>query len=213
MEAELGMRSADANWNGITLAYEVGIGDNFSFEPENSHKGDYEVDLPLGMDDHIVSDIHAVQFLDLVSSRLPPFKTSTGLHTPDGPNPYLDQRDASYVYNADHHPSSEARGESPPDQWAPNGVPFDAFPPDDSTKFWKLGTNDLMSMFNDYFHRKADDYLATLDNTVSLYQLETAQNYEKGSDDLESCALCKSRHIVQNDSWLAGQYHQIQGDQ
>ena len=78
------MHEVGTQWNGATETYNLGMGDNYSYE--SGEKG-----------------LHVEQVVPLMgeaSVKLPPFKASTGL-LPDVPNPYLDQRDASKVYGND----------------------------------------------------------------------------------------------------------------
>ena len=162
---------------------------------------------PQGMANHRGSDRHGVPFADSVSLELPPPKTSTGLRTPEVPNPFFDQRDASNVNIANHYANLDSV--VPMDRWIPHGMPFDAFDPDTDTRCWKLGDNDLLSMFNDYFYDEQDQYLANLQLVNTAYQGGAPGDFSFEPEELVPETHC----LAQLDSWMASEYGHIQDDQ
>ena len=94
------MNNVDPQWNGMSKAYEVRMNDHYAY-------GNFEDEYAAGVQVNGLADLYdsqVVQFNGEVSKMLPPFKISTGLrNAPDVPNPYLDQRDASYIYEDNYY--------------------------------------------------------------------------------------------------------------
>ena len=154
------MNDVDPQWNGMSKAYEVRMNDHYAY-------GNFEDEYAAGVQVNGLADLYdsqVVQFNGEVSKMLPPFKISTGLrNAPDVPNPYLDQRDASYIYEDNYY--SNATDNSYPNKEINDKATaqsFDAFAPETMNMPWEWGENDLQSMFVDYFYDERDEYLATL---------------------------------------------------
>ena len=108
--ADLTLPPVDTSWNGVSEAHSLDMHDHFCYEQRANYGYEVSVDLP-GMSRPVGE--HVVQ---LAGSDLPSLhKTSTyGLqHKPDCLNPYLDQRDASYVYGDGYHNTAIAGGTLP----------------------------------------------------------------------------------------------------
>ena len=109
------------------------------------------------------------------SIALPPFELGDGLpEPPAGRSPYLDQRDASYVYGDDHSRHALAAENEYPiknkygTEQAQLIEPFDH-----EVTFWQLGENDLQSLFIDYFYSDENDYFDGLKTAASAAQSNT----------------------------------------
>ena len=98
------------------------------------------------------------------SYKLPPFKASTGL-LPSVPNPYLDQRDASYVYSNDDRQACKMAGAFPYPKMG-DKIECDEFaPPGDSLYgLWPLGEADMQSLFLDLHENR---YQAALEEAMA----------------------------------------------
>ena len=110
-----------------------------------------------------------VQSLGEASAILPPYLTSTGLE-PEGPDPYLGTRDASYTYgNAKWQACkmddmfSKGSGEKVSKE--------DAFSLKEDRMYspWLLGENDMQSLFADLHN---DDYTEAVDIVMSNLEVE-----------------------------------------
>ena len=177
---------------------------------------EYEAEMPNGLLHH-VGDEQVVPFSGADGhDSLPPLKTSTGLRAPlELMNPYLDQRDASYVYSDDCCATNNGNM-FPPYDTTHEPVSHDSFAPEFDTKPWQLGEKDLMSMFNDYFH---DGYVAELDTA-----LKNASQFASILNELDSVfnPTCEEAYNIDTyvqsevevmdarDSWMNYTFQQTQ---
>ena len=189
-----GMHDVDTTWNGMSASHDVSMEDHYGYFCQNyTYAYECEVDVPTGMSDYDESNRHVVQYGGEARSNLPPLKPSTGLRVPNVTNPYLDQRDASYDHSYDYSSSQSAE----------SMFPIDNFAPEKFDKPWQLGENDLLSMFNDYYH---DDYGTTMELAY-----EAAHRYVP-TTDLETDGVFNPNPIdetpscIKQDSWMAYEF-------
>ena len=126
------MHYVGTSWNGVSVVHEVTMEDHYEFSWKES------IGVPPNGEASLI---------------LPPYTASTGLQ-PEGPSPYRDTRDASYITgNADRQTCKMADVDS---EWG------DAFSPCDDQLYspWSLGENDMQSLFTELHE---DDYVAALD--------------------------------------------------
>ncbi len=87
----------------------------------------------------------------LDSLVLPP-QVCDGLREPQVPNPYLSQGDAPHVHSHYSHAALPAGSLPNSKNWDPhNGSQLTEMAEFETVDSWKLGENDLKSMFVDYF--------------------------------------------------------------
>ena len=149
VELGIGMHEVGKSWNGVCVSHEVTMEDHYEF--------------------HLVGDegcmkTPTVHPMGEASDILPPYSVGTG-EEPEGPDPYLGTRDASYTCgNAERQACKmddvcrEVSGEmlSEEDAFAPEG--------DRVYHTWSLGENNMQSLFVDLH---CDDYMEALDMAMS----------------------------------------------
>ena len=130
------MHDVGTSWNGTSVVHEVTM--------ENHHK--FSLEKSIGVPPSGEAGL-----------QLPPHTASTGLQ-PEGPDPYRDTRDASYISgNAERRPCKMGDVDS---EWA------DAFLPGDDHVYshWSLGESDMQSLFVEMHE---NDYIEALDIAMS----------------------------------------------
>ena len=192
------MNNVSTEWNGMSMAYDVSFDDSYGYEIDCFGKYAAEVQVP-GLCDR-ANETQVVQRVGEASIELPPLKSSTGLSEPRVPNPYLGQRDASYALSYDYH-AAQAQGMFPDfDGWNPHtDIPKDVVPHAKHFEAWRLGQNDLESMFIDYFRNEDDEYADQLDTALLAGQHEIA--CEGFTDD--------SGPLNEHDSYLSQIYREV----
>ena len=141
-----GMNDVDTCWNGLSTEYDVQMGDSFMFSEMN--KGyTAEVRVP-GLPVRQVAQV-------MGSAELPPFKSSAGFCEPEVPNPFSEQRDASYALDYDVR-FAYRDDLFPTENWwtSHERIPLDPAPvAEPAQEVWglKMNDTDLESMFVDYF--------------------------------------------------------------
>ena len=151
--------------NGVSEAYEMDYLDQYGYINEEYNQSEKEVKLP-GLFDH-ENGKQVVQYGDELSYNLASHKTSTGLREPECTNPYLDQRDASYIYG-DSYYSSDLDSKLPTHDCKP--IAYDAFAPEElHANSWQLGQNDMQSIFCDYYFDEYENSIKTAQDEI-LYQ-------------------------------------------
>ena len=214
----IGMHDVDTRWNGMSVSYEVTESDQYGYENvKMKNETMYEMKMPNGLL-HRPNDEQVVPLIGAVDHSLPPFKTSTGLRAPNMTNPYLNQRDASYVYDNDYH-ASETHGMFPTYEMSSEPVPQDNFAPESFNEPWQLGENDLLSMFNDYYH---DGYVAELDTAMEKAKQFTRVENEmdglfnpncKEAFNMEPYILSEFEQANHRDSWMNYTFQQTRASE
>ena len=206
------MNNVDPQWNGMSKAYEVRMNDHYAY-------GNFEDEYAAGVQVNGLADLYdsqVVQFNGEVSKMLPPFKISTGLrNAPDVPNPYLDQRDASYIYEDNYY--SNATDNSHPNKEINDKATaqsFDAFAPETMNMPWEWGENDLQSMFVDYFYDERDEYLATL-NIATTAAMNGAEGESYGYEYNEYQSILEDNLDGRKyqDSWMIQVFDQTRNSE
>ena len=140
------MHDVGTSWNGPSEVHEVTMEDNYEFSLEESR---------------------GVPPSGEAGLQLPPHTANTGLQ-PEGPDPYQDTRDASYISgNAERRHCKMGDVDS---EWA------DAFLPSNDHLYsqWSLGESDMQSLFVEMHE---NDYLEALDFTMSNLAAEGEQPF------------------------------------
>ena len=112
------MHDVGTSWNGTSVVHELTMEDHYEFSLE-------ELGVPPSGE---------------ACLQLPPHTASTGSQ-PEGPDPYRDTRDASYISgNAERYPCKMGDVDS---KWVDVFLPGD----DHVYSHWSLGESDMQSLF------------------------------------------------------------------
>ena len=131
VELGIGMHAVGMSWNGVCESYEVTMEDHYEFQC---------------VEDSGWKNPPGVQPMGEASDILPPYSVGTGLE-PEGPDPYLGTRDASYTCGNAKRQACKmddvCRGEMLSEE--------DAFTPEGDCVYhtWSLGENNMESFFVD----------------------------------------------------------------
>ena len=145
----MGMGAVQTEWNGVQFNYEA---DYEELNPRTEFcTGSYVAKVQVPGIHACAHEIQSATTVGTDSLVMHP-QVCDGLREPNVPNPYLSQRDASKTQSHYSH-YSQSCGSNPNDEkWDPQKgsrlADMVDFEPVDA---WKLGENDLESMFIDYF--------------------------------------------------------------
>ena len=144
------MNNVNQDWNGMELSYVVDYHDE---QPRDYWQGSYVAEIPEpGLHARSYEEMQGAPSVTLASQELPPQISSAGLCEPLCPNPFLGMGDIPKAldYNAYYAQTDSAFPAKK--RWNPYSgscvLEMAEFEP---TEAWKLGWNDLESMFLDYF--------------------------------------------------------------
>ena len=226
VDLEHGMSDVDTKWNGLTKVYDMNMNVNEQygfdmFENEKNCMYEKNVVLPVGTSVGLFdqyqerSDKQVVQSCD-ECTELPPFSGTFGLRAPSEPNPYIDERDASYIYETDYYPDQGCMFPTQSTSWTIPDVSQNEYAPDFFTKNWQLGENDLQSMFIDHYDYKYADVLDTTLETSKYcadhHGIDGLMNpsYE---NQVEAIVYSNLDSEMNRDSWLADVYQQTRNSE
>ncbi len=164
------MDAVQTEWNGVQFNYKVNY-EELNLRTE-FHTGSYVAKMQVPVLHAHAHEMQSATTVGLDSLVLPP-QMCDGLREPNVPHPYLVQREASKTQSHYSH-YAQPYGSNPNDEkWDPQKGSCLAemvdFEPVDA---WKLGKNDLESMFVDYFRDETDVYKDQLETTLVTTEYE-----------------------------------------
>ena len=188
------MNIVNQDWNGMELSYVVDYHDE---QPRDYWQGAYvaEIQEP-GSHTRSDEEMQGAPSVTLASQELPPQISSAGLCEPSCPNPFLGKGDAPNALDCGVYHAEAGRASPAKERWNPySGARVVEMAEFEPTEAWRLGRNDLQSMFLDYFRSEDDEHLGKLNTAV------TATQYEVLREGLTT--------EFRQDSYLAGLYDQV----